>query len=152
MEIMRMNVAVGMVVVLALALSLRAADDKDELQKLDGTWEIAEVTFKGEKVVDEELKKMQFVFSKDKTAIRKMDGKEVDKSTFEINPAEKPKHIDTKATQGAAKDKVELGMYELDGDTTKRCSAQIDDKKRPATFESTKDSATTLVLLKRVKK
>lgn len=150
---MRKFFAAGTIVALALALSasIRAEDDAAELAKLEGTWAITEFTSKGQKVPEDQLKHMQIVFAKDKTATMKMDGNAVDTSTFEIKSGEKPKHMDMKETKGENKDKVEMGIYELDGDTLKICSAAINEK-RPTEFGSKEGGTTTLVILKRVKK
>ena len=70
--------------------------------------------------------------------------------TFTLDPSQKLKHIDLTAPRN--KDKVNLGIYELDGDKLKICFNAKPGGERSTAFESKRDTPNTvLIVLKRDK-
>ena len=142
--------AVGAVLALVLSVGVRAADQAEELKKLEGTWEFDSAVSNGDKAPAEELKKMKVIIGDGKIKVQQGD-QVLDEMPFKISVDATPKNIDVTNTQGDKKGKEELGIYELDGDTLKICSSNPGEK-RPTAFESKEGSKTDLLVLKRAKK
>jgi uncharacterized protein (TIGR03067 family) len=138
------------VVLLACAVAVRA-DDKDELKKLEGTWEIVLLEGGGKEV------------PKGKGAPEKLtikDGKmtgfgpEIRLST---DATKKPKWLSMTFTR-EGKDATVNAIYELNGEELKIClplapakgSGAVFENKRPESFD-TKDKAEMLIKAKRIK-
>jgi uncharacterized protein (TIGR03067 family) len=105
-----------------------------EMEVLAGEWSCVSLTVDGQALPE------PFV----KTWLRTVKGNEVTvtnggqvvvKATFIINATKKPKTIDYTLTQGPDSGKMQLGIYELDGDTIKYCMGATG-KDRPKAFES----------------
>ncbi len=137
--------------VLVVGLLLAADDPKDEVKKeqdkLKGTWTVESSERKGQ--ASEEGKDAEVTFEGDKITVKTAEGKE-HKGTYKIDPTKKPKTIDITPSGGDNKDKVHLGIYELDGDTLKVCYNHPD-KERPTAFSTKADSEEVLYVLKRKK-
>jgi len=71
------------------------------------------------------------------------------KFTYKLDPTRKPKEIDLIWAEFANKGKIQLAIYELDGDTLKICESPIG-KERPKKFESKKGSGQSILTLKRL--
>jgi uncharacterized protein (TIGR03067 family) len=142
---------------LLLALSvmgLVAADElggddaaKKELEKLQGTWTMAALEVDGKPVPEEKLKSSTLTIKGDKYIIKVKD--DTHETIINLDPTKKPKEMDMTFTEGANKDKVLKGIYELDGDTFKICRALLPDKDRPTEFGTWPDKGVFLVTWKR---
>jgi uncharacterized protein (TIGR03067 family) len=128
--------------------SLLAADDKKDKPKDEeailGTWKIEKFeTGTGKDPTAEEFAKARFTFMKDgKMVSVEPDGMET-KMEFKLDPAAKPRAIDTTLEK-----KTTAGIYELDGDTLK-IALPLGDK-RPTEMKA--DGKGVMVMtLKRVK-
>lgn len=115
----------------------RTAEEKEDAQKLEGTWVEAHAlakdkpkgrggyyawAFKGDQVV--------------RAHTQTIDGEPVTGSshrgTYKLDPAAKPKTIDIVLKSPLGEDWKYLGIYEFDGDTLKLCLAK---DKRPAKID-----------------
>jgi len=123
---------------LILAVSLLiAADDpkaaaiKKDLEQLKGSW-IATSYVKDMKPASEaDLKMMKLVVAGDQVTFTK--GKDTRKTTYKLDPTQKPKAVDIVMIDGPDKDKTLQGIYEITGDEFKICLAILD-KPRPKEF------------------
>jgi uncharacterized protein (TIGR03067 family) len=124
----------------AVGLFLAAAapkedDAKKELEKWQGTWTRVGAEEKGQKLSDDELKKMPvtLIIKEDKFTVKV--GEQTLEGTFKIDPAKKPKAYDAKATNAEGKTEESIGIYEIDGDMLKVCFVSAD-KERPKEFKA----------------
>jgi len=104
---------------------------KDELKKFEGKWKLVSADFDGKEADPENVKTASLVVTGNEFTMK--IGNETHKGKFTIDPAKKPKTIDTEFTEGSLKDSKVLGIYEIDGDTRKSCFAGPD-KDRPTDF------------------
>jgi uncharacterized protein (TIGR03067 family) len=125
-----------------------APPDKDELKKLEGTWEIVSYEKDGLKIPDELLKELPRVTFKGNTYTWSDDNRPG--KIAKIDPTKKPKTIDYEVTGGDDKGQIELGIYTLEGDTFMDCFAPHG-KDRPTEFSAKEGSGQTLIKYKRVK-
>jgi uncharacterized protein (TIGR03067 family) len=151
--------------------SLRAADDakkdaiKEEIKKLQGTWAMVSGESDGEKLTPEKVKqipKVVLVFADEGLSFRKYargpdaPPQVVLKGDFKIDPSQKLKTIDITITgdinEDKDKGKIQLGIYELDGDSLKVCVAEPGDKGRPKEFSTKAGTRHMLFVLKREKR
>jgi uncharacterized protein (TIGR03067 family) len=134
---------------LLAALTATAADNdaaKQELKKLQGTWQLVSAETDGKKAEKEKAEKVRVVIKGSKHTVY-FDDKPIAKDvTFAIDPSKKPKEV----TDTLADDRTIKGIYELDGDTLKSCVAPPG-KDRPKEFSAKEGSGHTLRVFKRVK-
>jgi uncharacterized protein (TIGR03067 family) len=141
-------------VVFSLVAGLSTAGDKPAQKDLDamqGTWQVAELTEMGEKLPAKELAPIEVVILATKMTIND-DGKFREEITLKLDAAMKPKAVDFVYTKGPNTGKTERGIYSIDGDTLKFCMSEKKEGERPADFISTKDNHCSLAVLKRAKK
>jgi uncharacterized protein (TIGR03067 family) len=148
---MKSRVALLLLAPVACLVSLlHAADDKavdQELAKLKGTWKIVSYEKDGDKADADTLGALPTVT---------FDGRKYTWSDGEsgtigaIDPGKKPKSIDYKATDADGKDRTDLAIYELDGDTFKDCIT-AGGKERPKEFTAKKGTGCLLITYQRVK-
>lgn len=135
---MRTLVIVWTFIVMCLA-NLSYADDKDkaaeEDKKFEGIWQVTALEVGGNKAQNEAFETMTFVF-KGKKYEQKVGDEIVEAGTQDLNPSKTPKHMDVHVTEGDAKGKLQLAIYEINGDTLKMCFAPHESKDRPLKFES----------------
>ena len=138
----------------AIATIASAADDKDEAIKKDrkqieGTWRVVALLVNGNKVMDEDAKKITVVNGSDGAWTIHTDDKVI-KGTSTFDPTKKPKTIDFTPTEGDRKGELHLGIYELGEKTRKLCFAPPG-KERPTEFASAAGSEHILVTFEREK-
>lgn len=136
-------------VALALALTLapsRAADDATEkdLKRLQGDWQMVQVTKDGATVSGEKLKGRVWTFKG--TKLIPQDDKD-DTSTVKIDASQRPAALDITDKNG---DTVE-GIYKFTGDD-KLTVCGHSNSKRPKDFAAGPKSGAILFVLERVKK
>ena len=145
--------------VMALLLTttaMFAADDaKDEAIKKDrkqieGTWRVVALEVNGNKVSDEDAKKITVVNGPDGTWSLHSEGKEISKGTNSFDPTKKPKTIDFTPTEGEGKGNLYLGIYELGENARKLCFVPPG-QDRPREFSSMPGSDHILVTFERVR-
>ncbi|MGE3806292.1 MAG: TIGR03067 domain-containing protein, partial [Gemmataceae bacterium] len=100
-------------------------------------------------IPEEALKMIKFTITDDRFIID-VAGK-AQEALFKINPGKEPKEIDVTPQEGPRKDKVGLGIYELNGDTLRICHREGGDG-RPSEFKADAKNRDGIITLKRVKK
>jgi uncharacterized protein (TIGR03067 family) len=148
MRTMLVGVAAG----LLIAMAAVADEGKGDQDKLQGAWkaEKAEQNGKGQSDADEHT----LTFAGDTFTITRKD-QVILKGTFTVDAAKKPKQIDlaVKESRGGKDDgKTAKGIYELDGDTLKWCTAGPGTDDRPGEFATAEGNDRLFVTLKRQKK
>jgi uncharacterized protein (TIGR03067 family) len=155
----RRTVKVRMVLAaLAVGLLLGAQEAKkedavkEELKKLEGTWIAKSLVMDGKEEPNVEEKKILLIITGEKFKVS-IDDMDLSEGTVVIDPSKKPKTIDLKYTAGPNKDKVEAGIYELDGDNLKTNFTQpAGNTERAKEFTSKEGSNLELITFKRKKK
>jgi uncharacterized protein (TIGR03067 family) len=109
-------------------------DAKDD--KLEGTWVATSYVDHGKK---EDMSGGQFILTlKGGKYSVKLGGQVVDEGTYTSDASKSPKEIDTTASVGDNKGKVDRGIYELKGDVLKTSFDEITVQKRPTSFDGEK--------------
>jgi uncharacterized protein (TIGR03067 family) len=110
-----------------------------EADKLQGVWEVT--TWKENGVEDRNFVESQspkLVLDGDKHAWKA--GPASHEGTFKVGSKGNLRTLDLSITT-AGTGRIQLGIYELDGDVLKICFAHMDATERPTTFASTADRA-----------
>jgi uncharacterized protein (TIGR03067 family) len=131
-----------MAVTLLVAAGASQADDKDDRDRLQGSWKVVSYEEDG-KANDKAAKDATFVFKGDTFSFPWLDVKITGK--FKTDSGKKPKAIDLSVED--AKGKGLHGIYALAGDTLKLCFGE----ERPKEFKTKADSKQWMVVLKREK-
>jgi uncharacterized protein (TIGR03067 family) len=134
-------------VLLVAATAPQDSAVKNELEQLQGTWQMVSHEVDGKP--DEALKGAVRVVEADKFTIKKGD-KTLRAATMKLDPTKEPKWIDITFTEGPEKGKTRRGIYILEGDTQTICYGDLD-KDRPTEFVSKPGTGHRLVVFKRVK-
>ncbi len=131
-----MNRMIGtMVLVLGMtALAVQAADLKEEMKQLNGTWRPKSGEMAGKTMSVEALKAIKLIIADDKYTVTVGDGGP-DRGTVKVDPTKKPKTIDIVGSEGPNKGKTILAIYEVSGDTLKICY-DLGGKDRPTDFKT----------------
>ena len=132
---MRMTCVATAVVLLLAGGATRGGDAGKDKEKLQGTWTLTQVKFKGEAVRVPADPKMQMIFTGDKV-ILKGGFKGNDEGTYKLDPAKAPRQI-TLTKKGGGADDTMNGIYEINGDTLKLAySAKGPSGPRPTGFDA----------------
>ena len=123
---------------------------KEELAKLEGTWRLVSGEIDGRKVPRGDIKDVSMVIRGDRVTIA--EGKQISQAEIRVNPAAKPKQIDTKYLSGPEKGFTALGIYELDGNTLRICHTSKAKPKRPEKLETAENSRLVLAVWQRAMK
>jgi uncharacterized protein (TIGR03067 family) len=144
----------AVVALFASALLLGAEPPADAVKKdtaaLEGEWAMVSAERDGQAVPEEFVKTGKRVFKDGVTTVTVGD-MVLMKAKVSLAPGKTPKAIDYEVTEGQAKGKKVLGIYEIDGDTAKFCFAGPD-QDRPADFTAKERSGRTLSVWKKAKK
>jgi uncharacterized protein (TIGR03067 family) len=121
---------------------------KEDLDKLQGTWRLESSVWNGvpERGVAQSV---TLIFHGDKLTWVDKDGIHYQEDTIKLIPDQSPKAIDN---WSKGRGQAAPGIYSLEGDTFKWCSAGSDNKVRPTLFASKPGSRQSLMLLRRQKK
>jgi uncharacterized protein (TIGR03067 family) len=143
----------GCLVVLGLllvGLPMRA-DEKEELKKLNGTWEFVSIVDNGETLPDKIVKGSKLIFTEEKGKWLLPAADKVIEAglAIKLDPSKTPKVIDVTITTGPKKGQTSKCIYQLDSDTLKFCFVDDGKKDYPTVFESKKGSKITIWTLKR---
>ncbi|HWG46639.1 MAG TPA: TIGR03067 domain-containing protein [Gemmataceae bacterium] len=143
-----------MMLIVVVGLLFAAADPKkdatkDELKKLQGTWEVISIVANGEKVPKEETAELKVIISGSKIVFKEPN--KSDETTFKIDPAKKPKEIDITPPANAKEDGTLKGIYSLEDDNLKMCYNVSRKGGRPAEFATKARDGRVLFVLKRAK-
>jgi uncharacterized protein (TIGR03067 family) len=127
--------------VLMVASGAWAGDDKQDQEKMQGSWQAEKMMAGGADLPPELVKEFKVIIKGDK--MNAGDAKDKD-ATFKLDSSKKPKTIDFTDSEG----KKLVGIYELEGDSLKFC---IGEKERPKEFKSEAGSDAIVIVLKRTK-
>jgi len=145
-------------VLVALAVGLLMAADtpkedpakKKEQEKLQGIWQAESFEADGNPLPEEAVKACKFTFKDEKYTFELADMKET--GTIKLDSGKDMATIDLKIGDGNDKDKTQLGIYKVDGDTLKFCFAQPGVTERPKEFSAPACSGRLYMTFKREKK
>ena len=104
---------------------------KKELDQLKGAWLATSYVKDTKHAPEADLKMMKLTIAGDQVNFTK--GKDARKSTYKLDPTQKPKTVDIVMIDGPDKGKTLQGIYEINGDELKICLAILD-KPRPKEF------------------
>ncbi len=121
---------------------------KVDLDKLQGAWRIESSVWNGVPERDVALS-VTLVFQGDKLTWVDKDGIHYQEDTIKLMPDQSPRAIDN---WSKGRGQAAPGIYSLEGDTFRWCSAGGDNKVRPTSFASKPGSKQSLMLLRRQKK
>jgi uncharacterized protein (TIGR03067 family) len=138
---------------LVLAWGILMGSDEEatrkEYARFEGTWSFALVEVEGAKQPDVPFETHKVIIAKDGRFVV-VQGPRITRGILKLDPTKTPKHFDFTVTDGPAKGRTTLAVYELDGDTYKFCGS-IRNQGRPAALVSKPGSGTILQVLKREK-
>ena len=145
----------AMTLLTAILAHAAAGDAKDsaiqkDRKQIAGTWKAVSVEVNGNKLSDDDARKIRVINKTDGTWILQSEEKEVCRGTSTIDPTKKPKALDFTITEGDGKDNMHLAIYEL-GDKTRRMCFAPPGKDRPTEFATVAGSEHILVVFEREK-
>lgn len=143
----------GTLIATGLGSAIRADDTLDraiaeDRSRIQGTWRVVSLTINGDEAKQEDARKIVVVNGPDGAWKVVVDGKEVTRGTSEIDPTKKPKSLDFIPTEGDAKGRLFLGIYELGEKNRRMCFAPTG-KERPIEFSSSRGSGHILLTFER---
>jgi uncharacterized protein (TIGR03067 family) len=153
----RRTLLLALAAVLGLTLAAGAADDdavKKEVEKFQGSWSAVSLEQDGQRAPAQALTSVKLIFKGDEY-IQKMGDRIVERGTQKLDPTKKPKWMDVTVAESAQEDtkgKVQLCIYELEGDTLRICAAAHGSKERPTKFEAPAGTGNLLMVMKRDKR
>lgn len=118
-----------------------------EHKRFEGTWKFVSMEIAGKVIPEADMKDSRLVFEADR--FRSL-GREEAPGRYAIDPTARPKTIDIAVEVGPGRTMKILGIYELEGDTYRICSA-MPGKPRPTEFSAKAGSAQGLTVMSRVK-
>lgn len=129
------------------------ADDKAEAvraeqKRFEGTWRIVSIVIGGTAVPGVNFEDTRLTFEADRFVTK---AKETVEGTFVLDPTATPKTIDIKLGNDPTQPIIVRGIYTLEGDTYRLCSAPPG-RPRPTEFSSKAGSEQALQVLTRVKR
>jgi uncharacterized protein (TIGR03067 family) len=130
------------------ALAAQSEEIK-KVSKLEGTWDVVEMTVKGVKRPSDKLAGIQFIYAGLKCT--RVLGAQSTEAPIKFDESKKPMEMDMEMSN-AGKPVTAKFIYEVNGDDAKICSASDSRDPRPTEFASTETAKNTLVVLKRAKK
>ena len=140
-----------MLFLLALLATAEGNDEKAELKKFEGTWQLVSEVMDGKEQPADYVKRIRWVFD-DKGHWKVEDGgKVIFTGDMTVDPDKNPKAADSTLTnEGDQKGKVVRAIYEFDEDTLKQCWSV--ERERPRAFDPKPEPGINYSAYKRVKK
>lgn len=132
-------------IAMAIAMTASAGTEGDDAKKIQGTWTIASAELGGRPLPSDVASSITLKLDAGKYEVK---AENLDKGTYTINPAAKPKALDISGTEGPSAGKHLLCIYELHGDVLKICY-ELGEGPRPAEFKSPAGTEIFLVTYKR---
>ncbi len=134
-------------VLLVVALLVAALGQSDDRAKIQGVWSGYVVEGRGERPDRGPVRLSEINIKADR--ITGKDGnKDLGEGSYTGDVRTNPRQMDTTGLSGEQKGKTYLGIYSLDGDTLKWCTANPG-KPRPTEFISRPSAGQFLMVLKR---
>jgi RNA polymerase sigma factor (sigma-70 family) len=139
---------------LLLTLKRQPADKaKDDMDAIQGVWQVTDFEVKGKGPDEGELKKIKaatWTFTADKVVVQ-TPGEKDSPASYSLDPSKKPKEIDFTSTDGPDKDKPHAAIYSLEGNVLKICAPGPEGGPRPTEFAAKEGGKSVVLTLKRVK-
>jgi uncharacterized protein (TIGR03067 family) len=123
-----------------------SASAGDEINRLQGTWQVVGIEADGTAVPSEYITNIVAVIAG--SNYRVINNDKVDRGVLTIVPSETPRQMDIRPTLGDNAGRTMPGIYELGPDSLKVCFAQ-EGTKRPASFSTADDASFLLMTYKR---
>ncbi len=120
-----------------------------ELEKFQGDWVIVSYTVDGKPATPEQLKTLKLTV-KGAVSTFQRDG-QTSHGLYKLDPTHKPKEIDIQINDGPNKGKMDVGIYQFDGQKLLICLAAPGSKDRPREFVSKTGSGHTLEVWQRAR-
>ena len=137
----------------ALTSSMSGAEGnqaiKKDMAQLQGEWSMVSGSADGHAMPDAMRETAKRICKEDETTVT-VGGQLIMKAKFTIDPSKKPKTIDYRMTDGPTQGKMQLGIYELEGNRVKFCFG-APGSERPTDFISRPGDQRTLSVWKRQK-
>lgn len=128
-----------------IAVVAQGDDNAKKLEKkLQGTWTMTSLIERGNQT---DADNIVASFEGNKVTVRDRE-QPIGTFQFTINASKKPAQIDFKHLEGDNKDKVDVGIFRVEGDTLTVCINNQGDE-RPTAFTSKEGSPFLLCVLKR---
>ena len=122
---------------------------RDDLKKLQGTWECVAMEREGDQVPPESFKGSTAVYEDDRVTLYR-EGEVFRRGIVTLDPSKSPKKINTWDLTGPYADDTVPGIYEVDGDTLKLCFSRPK-VARPVEFTTKKEPGFLYCVYKRKK-
>jgi uncharacterized protein (TIGR03067 family) len=119
-----------------------------ELQRLQGGWQVESQEENGEKLSADDLKGRTLFFGRE-TCFARRNSQVVQVAALKLDPTKKIKTINAIIIQGDRKGEALLGIFERAGDTLKLCF-DLAGEARPKEFTAPTDSSRLLIVCKRM--
>ena len=135
----------------ATAVADEPAAIKAERLKLQGTWQLVSETMDGKEQPQEYLRQIRMIFDAEGNWRVEKNGTLLFRGTSTIDPAKKPKELDSTLTAPEAnKGSVVRAIYKVEGDTYTQCWSV--GRTRPIAFKADATAGHNLSTYKRVQK
>lgn len=123
-----------------------------DLKQMQGTWRVILVEFGGKKATKEENEKVNFrlVVEGERYTVYLNDEK-FTSGRMKLDPAKKPKEMDTREEEGPNKGKTLQSIYKIEGDVMMACF-NVPGGQRPTEFKTEEGSEQMLLKYERVRK
>ena len=135
---------------LALALLINSGSEeatKKELARIEGVWSFSQVEVDGAKQKPMAFPANEMIVLKDGRYVV-VQGSRITHGRVKLDPMTTPKHIDVTITDGPAKGRTIMAIYDLSADTYKFCGS-LSGSDRPTTLASPAGTGTILHVMKR---
>ena len=140
-----------LVVCVVLVLGADKKDPaKEDLKKLQGTWEATKVTYNGDELSSDDTGKITMTLKGDLARVganKKVLG-DYGQVKLKLGPSTTPRTIDVSVAKGGQKGTALEGIYKLEKDTLTIC-AKVLGMDRPSKFESPAGESIVLIVLKK---
>ncbi len=141
----------GTLLVLALLVTAEGNDDKAELKKFAGTWQLVSELIDGKEQPADYVKRIRWIIDDKGHWKVEDDGKMIFTGDMKVYPDRNPKAVDSTLTnEGDHKGKIVRAIYELDGDSLKQC--WVVESERPRAFDPKPGPGVNYSVYKRMKK
>ncbi|HEV8059474.1 MAG TPA: TIGR03067 domain-containing protein [Gemmataceae bacterium] len=140
-----------MLLMVAVLMAADEKDDKAELKKFEGTWQLSSEVMDSKEQPADYVKRIRWIFDDMGHWKVEDDGKSIFTGDLKVFLNRNPKAADSTLTgEGDQKGKIVRAIYELEGDTLKQC--WVIEGERPRAFDPKPGPGVNYSVYKRVKK
>lgn len=140
-------IAGAAILFLAADAAKEKKDDKDQLQ---GGWQAVGIEAGGQDLGEDAAKMLDMTITIKGDKYKAKSTREDEEGTITLDAKKDPKTIDFNIETGNDKDKKQLGIYTLDGDTWRICIGRPGGE-RPKEMKSTAENGIAVITFKRKK-